>query len=127
MFCRKCGTNNADGATTCISCGEPLAANPYQPASTSSVGSPAGSKPQNYLVQSILVTLCCCLPLGIVAIIYAAQVDSKWNAGDHQGAYEASRNANKWGMIAFGLGIVANLLVFGIQILVGLNGMQMQQ
>jgi Interferon-induced transmembrane protein. len=33
------------------------------------------SKIQNYLVQSILVTLCCCMPAGIVAIIYAAQVN----------------------------------------------------
>jgi hypothetical protein len=30
---------------------------------------PAGQAPNNYLVWSILVTLFCCLPLGIVAII----------------------------------------------------------
>ncbi|MDQ3389279.1 MAG: CD225/dispanin family protein, partial [Gemmatimonadota bacterium] len=28
----------------------------------------------NYLIPSILATLCCCLPAGIVSIIYAAQV-----------------------------------------------------
>ncbi|HKO55598.1 MAG TPA: CD225/dispanin family protein [Thermoanaerobaculia bacterium] len=64
-----------------------------------------GSVP-NYLVQSILVTLCCCLPAGIVAIVYAAQVNSKLNAGDIAGAEEASRNAKLWSWIGFGVGIL---------------------
>src|SRR5438128_1439779 len=38
---------------------------------------PAISHVPNYLVQSILCTLFCCLPFGIVAIVYAAQVNSK--------------------------------------------------
>jgi hypothetical protein len=37
---------------------------------------------QNYLVTAILVTLCCCVQAGIVAIVYAAQVNSKLAAGD---------------------------------------------
>src|SRR5882672_10526815 len=32
---------------------------------------PPGVKVPNYLVQSILVTLCCCLPFGIAAIVFA--------------------------------------------------------
>lgn len=66
----------------------------------------------NYLVQSILVTLCCCLPFGIVAIIFAAQVNSKLATGDYAGAVEASGKAKMWCWIAFGLGIVAILLSF---------------
>jgi predicted secreted protein len=50
----------------------------------------------NYLVQSILVTLFCCIPLGIVAIVNAAQVNVKIKAGDIEGAMESSRKANKW-------------------------------
>jgi ABC-type arginine/histidine transport system permease subunit len=64
----------------------------------------------NYLVQSILVTLCCCLPFGIVAIIFAAQVNSKLAAGDVAGAREASGNAKRWCWIAFGVGIVLQLI-----------------
>lgn len=60
----------------------------------------------NYLVQSILVTLCCCLPFGIVAIIFSSQVNSKLAAGDVAGAEEASRKAKMWCWIAFGAGIV---------------------
>ena len=61
----------------------------------------------NYLVQSILCTLCCCLPLGIVAIVYAAQVNSKLAAGDHHGALDASQNARTWCWVAFALGLIS--------------------
>ena len=29
-----------------------------------------------YIIFSILVTLCCCLPLGIVSIVYASKINS---------------------------------------------------
>src|SRR5215217_7333546 len=78
---------------------------------------PRGSPPPNYLVQSILVTLCCCLPFGVVAIIFAAQVNSKWEAGDSAGARKASENAKMWSWIGFGIGIVVNLIGGVIQIM----------
>lgn len=109
MFCRKCGTENADGSPSCISCGEPLV-NPFQASNAPLSGGMAGEKPKNYLIQSILVTLCCCLPVGIVSIVYAAQVDSKWNGGDYQGAMVASQKANTWSWAAFGLGLVVNVI-----------------
>jgi hypothetical protein len=64
----------------------------------------------NHLVFAILVTLCCCLPLGIPAIVYAGQVNGRLSAGDQAGAQEASRKAQMWCWIAFGLGIISNLL-----------------
>lgn len=84
---------------------------------------PVGSVP-NYLVQSILVTLCCCLPLGIPAIVFAAQVNGKLKAGDVAGAQESSAKAKKWCWIAFGLGIVSNIIVGIIQFLVLRQGMR---
>jgi len=83
---------------------------------------PAVSVP-NYLVQAILVTICCCLPLGIPAIVFAAQVNSKLLAGDMAGAQDASNKAKMWCWIGFGLGLAANLIstilllvIFGIQL-----------
>lgn len=75
--------------------------------------------PPNYLVFAILSTIFCCQILGIVSIVFAAQVNSKWNAGDIQGAMEASKNARLWAWIAFGSGVVIAiamtlLAVFGI-------------
>ena len=64
----------------------------------------------NYLVPAILVTLCCCLPFGIPAIVFAAQVNGKLSAGDVAGAQEASSKAKMWCWIAFGLGIVSNII-----------------
>ena len=52
-------------------------------------GHPTGAAQQvpvqtvpNYLVQAILTTLFCCLPLGIVSIVFATQVNSKLSVGD---------------------------------------------
>ena len=36
----------------------------------------------NHLVWAILTTLFCCLPLGVVSIVYASQVDGRRAAGD---------------------------------------------
>jgi Interferon-induced transmembrane protein len=60
----------------------------------------------------VLVTLCCCLPFGIVAIIYAAQVNGKLAAGDIAGAREASKNARTWCWVALGCGVVAVAIYF---------------
>jgi hypothetical protein len=67
-------------------------------------------RPKNWLVESILVTIFCCLPFGIVAIVYAAQVNSKYEAGDYAGSLKASKEAGKWTKIS--LIVWAVLLVF---------------
>ncbi len=59
-------------------------------------GAPMGQKPQNYLVFSILSTLLCCLPLGVAAIVFSSQVNSKYAAGDFHGAMVASEKAKKF-------------------------------
>lgn len=65
------------------------------------------SPPKTWLAESILVTLFCCLPFGVVGIVHAAKVESAFNAGDHDGADRASAEAKKWTMIGFWIGIVA--------------------
>jgi len=55
--------------------------------------------PPNYLVFAIIVTIFCCQILGIVSIVFAAQVNSKWNAGDFEGALDASKNAKLWALV----------------------------
>ena len=70
----------------------------------------------NYLVQSILVTLFCCLPFGIVAIVYSAQVNTKLEAGDYQGAVEASANAKKWCWASF----LSMVVIFSIYLVIAI-------
>ncbi|HEV8426842.1 MAG TPA: CD225/dispanin family protein [Pyrinomonadaceae bacterium] len=67
-----------------------------------SSGAPA-SVP-NYLVPAI-ISLFCCLPLGIVGVIFAAQVNSKVAAGDTAGALDSSKKAKMFSFIAIGLGL----------------------
>ena len=69
-----------------------------------SSGAPA-SVP-NYLVPAI-ISLFCCLPLGIVGVIFAAQVNSKVAAGDTAGALDSSKKAKMFSFIAIGLGLAA--------------------
>ncbi|MCB0770315.1 MAG: CD225/dispanin family protein [Flavobacteriales bacterium] len=68
------------------------------------------ARPKNWLVESILVTLFCCLPLGIVGIINAAKVNGAYDGGDVAGAMKASADAKKWTRLAFIIGLVLNIV-----------------
>jgi Interferon-induced transmembrane protein len=70
----------------------------------------------NYLIPAIL-SLFCCWPLSIVAIIFAAQVNGKVAAGDIQGALDASKKAKLFSFIAIGIGLVLILIYIVITIL----------
>lgn len=50
----------------------------------------------NHMAWAIVTTLFCCLPLGIVSIIYASQVDGRRAAGDIAGARAAASKAGFW-------------------------------
>ncbi|HEX8498124.1 MAG TPA: CD225/dispanin family protein [Actinomycetales bacterium] len=87
-------------------------------------GQPAGPPPPNYLVQSILATLFCCLPLGIASIVFAAQVNGKHAMGDYAGAVESSAKAKKfaiWSVIAFFI-VVVLYVILAVVLNVGLSG-----
>lgn len=73
-------------------------------------GAGFGTPVPNYLVQSILVTILCCLPFGIAAIVYSAQANSKAAAGDHGGAMAAARSAKTWCWAALGTGLAVSTL-----------------
>lgn len=74
-----------------------------------------GVKPPSYLGWAIASCILCCLPLGIVAIVYAAQVNDKWIRGDCEGAYRASQNAQIWTIAAVVLGIISSVAITLIQ------------
>jgi hypothetical protein len=117
MFCPKCGKENAAGAAFCSQCGASLNVGLPRPATPGWSPGPSvpvpGAAPAyvpNYLAQAILVTLFCCLPLGIVSIVFASQVNGKLAAGDVAGAQQASKNARTWAWVSFGLGLAIGLL-----------------
>ncbi|MFD2825839.1 CD225/dispanin family protein [Leeuwenhoekiella polynyae] len=56
--------------------------------------------PKTWLVESILSTVLCCLPFGIAGIVNAAKVESRFYAGDIEGAERASKEAKKWTIVS---------------------------
>ena len=81
-----------------------------------------GTPPKNWLVESILITIFCCLPFGIVAIINAANVNSRLALGDYAGAQEASVNAGKW--VKYGLigGVLQVVVPIFVVFVMGIGG-----
>ena len=124
MYCPNCGAENSEDATYCANCGnelhrietssEDVPLPPQGGMQTSYDSQSSQADVPNYLVQAILTTVFCCLPLGIVSIVYAAQVNGKVAAGDRAGALESSRNARLWAWISFGAGLVLVVLPIGV-------------
>ncbi len=76
-------------------------------------GMPVAAPPPNYLAWAIVTTLLCFWPLGIVAIVFAAQVNTKWAAGDVLGAQNASRQARTFTIVAAVIGaLIVPIVVF---------------
>lgn len=77
--------------------------------------------PKTWLVESILATLFCCLPLGVVGIVNASKVESRFDAGDFEGANKASADAGTWTKWSFGIGIVGGIIYFIVMLIVGFD------
>lgn len=67
-------------------------------------------KPDSNLVWGILTTIFCCLPFGIVSIVYAAQVDSEWTQGLYEEARRSARKARNWALASAISGAIIVLL-----------------
>ena len=78
-------------------------------------------QPDNYLVWAILVTVLCCLPLGVASIIYSVKVGSLYAQGDYNGAVDASQKAKKFAMIG-GIGGLIFIVIYVIfMVIAGAN------
>ena len=112
-FCTQCGQAVPDNCSFCTKCGAPLAN--AQPQYQFNFGAPQqpqqpmGPKPKNYLVWSILVTIFCCLPLGIWSIVCSSKVNKEWDRGNYVGANEASKKAKTWIIVSGILGLIGNV------------------
>jgi len=75
----------------------------------------AQKKIETHLVKAIISAVCCCIPFGIVAIIFASQVHSKQRMNDYEGAMEASKKASLWANLSIAVYILfmAVLMVIG--------------
>lgn len=57
--------------------------------------------------------ICCCIPTGLVGLIYSTMVQPRYMRGDYDGARKASQNAEIWLIVT----IVAGLIALPFQII----------
>ena len=73
-----------------------------------------GQKPEinyvPYLVLSIISTVCCCLPFGIVGIVFSVKINSALNAGNYEEAAQNAKMAKIWTIVSFVVGLVVGIL-----------------
>lgn len=64
-------------------------------------------RPTNWLVPAILVTIFCCIPLGIPAIIFAVQANTAIESGNMNAASIAAGKAKTFTLIAIAVGLLS--------------------
>jgi hypothetical protein len=68
-------------------------------------------EPDNYLVWAILCTVLCCLPFGIVSLVYSNKVSGLWTQGRYAEAQVAADTAKKWAIIGAIVGGVVAVII----------------
>lgn len=116
MFCSKCGKEIEGSAAFCPGCGNPVSGQEETPVAAQPVAAQLVQTEviPSHLALGIITTLLCCMPLGVVSIVYAAQVSSLVSAGKIEQARAASRSAKNWGVAALlvGLGVALLYVLF---------------
>jgi len=97
---------------------QPYAQQPYQPQYQQGWAQPV----PDYLVWSILVTISCCMPFGVVAIVKSAAANSRKAAGDYYGALQEANAAKTWLMWGFGIGLAADVIWVLVLIIASVGG-----
>jgi hypothetical protein len=69
------------------------------------------SEPDNHLVWAILCTVLCCLPFGIVSLVYSNKVSGLWTQGRYAEAQAAADDAKKWAIIGAIVGAVFAVII----------------
>jgi hypothetical protein len=141
-FCRNCGKEVNDGAKFCTGCGTPTGVAAGAPATNNvavnvpvsrsggadSAGADQGAdrsagavnqrrlqNVENHIVKAIISTLLC-MPLGVVAIVFAARVKPALGAEDYEAAQIASKKANLWGNLALIIAAIPVIVMISLDI-----------
>ena len=117
MVCPQCGKETPEGSAFCAFCGAPSGGGDA-PARTEGEPAPRfgtlAPDIQTYLVHSILATLFCCIPFGVVAIVFSVMATSAKNAGRFTEAVANAKQAWTWVKVSFWLGLISlalNILI----------------
>lgn len=78
-------------------------------------GHPFVPKPENHLATAIFSTICCCLPMGVAAIVCAVRVNDHYNRGD----IESAKHSAKWAFWLTLSNVVLTVLTVAIVLIIG--------
>lgn len=76
--------------------------------------------PNDHLIWAVLITIFCCLPFGIVAIVKSSDVERLWHMGMREEAIAKSRSVKKWCWAGFACG-AAHVVLAVLWTLLGLG------
>jgi hypothetical protein len=93
--------------------GTPPGPPPWQPPYGVPQGGYPAQQPDSNLVWGILCALLCCLPLGVVSIVYSSKVSGLWTQGRYAEAQAAAESAKKWAIWGAVAGVIG-LVIYGI-------------
>lgn len=79
-------------------------------------------KKRDYLVWSILATLFCCLPFGIVGIVYSVMANSAYDAGNYEEHVKKADSAKTWTIWS----VILGLVVMAIYVAVGVASVALE-
>ena len=126
MFCTKCGKSIPENASFCPNCAAPVnVQDRQQPAAPQQTATPRQPvEVTDWLIPSILSTMLCCVPLGVVSIVFAAQANSLAGQGKYEDARKAADKAKLFFFLAVGLWVLAvalYILVYVFMIIIGVS------
>ena len=109
MYCEYCGNQIAPNSGFCPCCGAKLNGNPQGAGAQMNYN---GTRPQlnTWLIPAILVTVLCCMPFGLVSVIFATKANNALNTGNYQQAQIDSERAKIWFFVALVLGFISTVL-----------------
>ncbi|MFI3315743.1 MAG: CD225/dispanin family protein, partial [Rikenellaceae bacterium] len=67
-------------------------------------------RPKNWLIESIIVTLLCCIVFGLVGIFYSIRGNDFWDCGQYDKARQAYRTAGRW--------VIAGVILASIAVII---------
>ncbi|MBN8684112.1 MAG: CD225/dispanin family protein [Chitinophagales bacterium] len=100
----------------------PQGSGPYMPPprpNYQSVNPPTPSSHYMYLIFSILSTLLCCLPLGIVGTVFSILSLTRWSEGDYDGSNAAANTSKNILIASVVLGFLTIIGYFAFIFMVG--------
>lgn len=119
MYCKECGSQLPDNATKCPNCGCPIT---EVPAAVKQESAKLKVCPESHLAKAIILTVLCCWPFGIPAIVNAAGVERDFFSGNYDLALEKSEKARKWCNVALIVGLSFWVLYFVVVVVLVLLG-----